>query len=155
MKDVSPMKQKIAILLAIVVGSASLISASAGAVPPNPPQSDITGVITENQVAVAGADVTVLCNGNTKTDITDAMGSYLVTYAATECPFGSTVKVTAQKDGKSGVSSGTVQGITTKLNLAIVNVSIPEYGLIGAILATGTGIGMIAYMRRRQTQFDL
>jgi hypothetical protein len=141
------MKQKILVLLAVVVASAGLVSASVGA---EPPSTEVTGVITENQVAVASASVSVLCNGHTEVDTTDAYGSYLVSYAAADCPFGSTVKVTAQKDGKSGVASGTVQGITTKLNLAIVNVSVPEYGLIGGILAAGAGIGMIFYMRRRQ-----
>jgi len=116
------------------------------------PESDVTGVVTENQVAVAGASVTVLCNGKTEMDTTDAFGSYLVHFASADCPFGTTVKVTATKDGKSGVMSGTVQGITTKLNLAIVNVSIPEYGLIGTLLAGGAGVGLIAYMRRRQQE---
>ena len=45
-----------------------------------------------------------------------------------------------------------MQGITTKLNLAIVNVSIPEYGMIGGIMAGGAGVGMIAFARRRQKQ---
>lgn len=144
------MKQKVVLaLLAVIVASTGVLSATAGA---TPPQSDVTGVITENQVAVAGATVTVLCNGHTEVDTTDAAGSYLVTYPSQDCPFGTTVKVTAEKGDKSGVASGTVQGITTKLNLAIVNVSIPEYGLIGGILAAGAGIGMIAYARRRQQQ---
>jgi len=141
------MKQKIVALVAIVIASAGLVSASVNAAPP---ATNVTGVITESQVAVAGATVTVLCRGNTQTDTTDANGSYLVTYASGDCPFGSTVKVTAQKDGKSGVASGTVQGITTKLNLAIVNVSIPEYGLIAGILAGTAGLGLIVYSRRRQ-----
>jgi len=144
------MKQKLILgLLAVVVASTGLVSGIANA---TPPQSDVTGVITENQVAVAGATVTVLCNGHTEVDTTDAQGAYLVTYPSTDCPFGTTVKVTAKKGSKSGIASGTVQGITTKLNLAIVNVSIPEYGLIGGILAGTTGIGMIALMRRRQQQ---
>lgn len=117
-----------------------------------PAESDVTGVVTENQVAVAGATVTVLCNGKSEVDTTDAFGSYLVHFVSADCPFGSTVKVTAVKDGKSGVSSGTVQGITTKLNLAIVNVSIPEYGLIGTLMAGGAGVGLIAYMRSRQQE---
>lgn len=144
------MKQKIVLaLLAIVVASTGALSASVGA---TPPQSDVTGVITENQVAVAGATVTVLCNGHTEVDTTDAKGSYLVTYPSNDCPFGTTVKVTAKKGTKSGVASGTVQGITTKLNLAIVNVSIPEFGLVGGLLAGGAGVGTLAYARRRQRQ---
>lgn len=128
----------------VVAGS---VSAGAHAAPP---QTDITGVVTENSVAVGGASVTVLCNGNTETDTTDAFGSYLVIFTTAECPFGHTAKVTAEKDGKSGVMTGTVQGLTTKLNLAIVNVSIPEYGLAGTVMAAGAGVGLMAYMRRRQ-----
>lgn len=143
------MKRKILGLLAVVVASASAISGTAYA---TPPQTDVTGVITENQVAVPGATVTVLCNGHTEVDTTDAHGSYLVTFSSTDCPFGTTVKVSAKKGNKSGVASGTVQGITTKLNLAIVNVSVPEYGLMGGILAGGAGVGMIAFARRRQKQ---
>lgn len=114
--------------------------------------TDVTGVVTEQQVALPGADVSVLCNGQTLTDTTDSYGSYLVSFLSTDCPFGSTVKVTAQKNGMSGVSSGTVRGVTTKLNLAIVNVEVPEYGLIGSLAAGSAGLGMAAYMRRRQQQ---
>lgn len=139
------------VLVAVVVSA----GATAGSASATAPQTDVTGVVTENHVAVANANVTVLCNGNTQTDTTDAFGSYLAIFPSADCPFGTTVKVTAEKDGKSGVTTGTVQGITTKLNLAIVNVSIPEYGLIGALTAGGAGIGLIAYMRRRQQQFQL
>lgn len=141
------MKKMLLGLLLVTFVSATVGSATASAAPPN---TAVTGVVTENQTAVAGAAVTVLCNGHTETDTSNAQGAYLVNFGATDCPFGSTVKVTAQKGGKSGVTSGTVHGITTKLNLAIVNVSIPEYGLIGAITAGGVGIGLIAFMRRRQ-----
>ncbi|HET9411566.1 MAG TPA: hypothetical protein VFO38_01860 [Candidatus Saccharimonadales bacterium] len=118
-----------------------------------PPQTDVTGVVTENQMPVAGATVTVQCGTSTEVDTaTDAQGSYLVTFPSADCPFGSTVKVTAKKGGKSGVSSGTVHGITTKLNLAIVNVAIPEYGALGLLAAGGVGLGLMAYMRRRQQE---
>ncbi|HEU5187537.1 MAG TPA: hypothetical protein VFT87_03470 [Candidatus Saccharimonadales bacterium] len=115
-----------------------------------PAETAVTGVVTENHVPVAGATVSVLCNGKTEFDTTDAAGSYLVHFVSADCPFGTTVKVTATKGGKSGVASDTVRGMTTKLNLAIVNVSIPEYGLIGMLVAGGVGVGVIAYMRRRQ-----
>ncbi len=117
-----------------------------------PAQTDVTGVITERHVAVAGALVTIVCGGATQRDISDGSGSYLVAFQTAQCPFGSTVQVTAQKDGKSGVASDTVRGVTTKLNLAIVNVSIPEYGMIGTLLAGAAGVGFIAYQRRRQKQ---
>lgn len=128
----------------VVAGTAS---AKVGA---EPPTTAVTGVVTKNQTAVANADVSVQCNGHTEMDTTDNKGSYLATFAAADCPFGSTVKVVAKKGGESGVASGTVQGVTTKLNLSIVNVEVPEYGLISALTAGGIGIGLIAYMRRRE-----
>jgi hypothetical protein len=148
------MKKLLTSALLAVFMSVGLLSGSVGAVG-NTPQTEITGVVTENHVAVSGAMVTVLCKGNTKTDTTDAFGSYLVSFDSVDCPFGVTVKVTAEKDGKTGVRSGTVQGITTKLNLAIVNVPIPEYGLIGSLTAGGAGLGMIVYRRRRQQQAQM
>lgn len=140
------------LVLGLLVAAFVIAGTATAGVRAAPPQTDVTGVITENSVAVAGANVTALCNGNTQLDTTDAFGSYLVIFTTAECPFGSTVKITAEKDGKSGVMSGTVQGLTTKLNLAIVNVSIPEYGLIGTLAAAGAGVGFMAYARRRQQQ---
>lgn len=141
--------KKVLLGLAAVFVSVGVLSASASA---TAPQTDITGVITENHVAVENANVTVLCNGHTQMDTTDAFGSYLAIFPIADCPFGVTVKVTAEKNSKSGVATGTVQGITTKLNLAIVNVAIPEYGIIGAMTAGGAGLAMIAYTRRRQQE---
>lgn len=140
-------KKIVAGLLTGLLVSVGVTSAGVGA---TPAQTDVTGVVTENHTPVANATVTVECQGNLAADTTDAQGSYLVTYPIAQCPFGSTVKVTAQKDGKSGTASGTVHGITTKLNLAIVNVPIPEYGALGALLAVGAGVGSIVYLRRRQ-----
>ena len=143
------------VLLGILVATFASVGIGTASASATPAQTDITGVITANSVAVAGASVTVLCDGNTLMDTTDAHGSYLTVFPIADCAFGSTVKVTATKGGNSGVSSGTVQGITTKLNLSIVNVSIPEYGLIGAFAAGGLGLGAIAFTRRRQNQNQL
>lgn len=146
------MKKIIVGLLAAVVVSVGGLSANVSAAPA---QTDVTGVITDNHVPVAGAMVTVSCGPNTEVDATtDAHGSYLVVFPIADCPFGSTVKVVGKKGGHSGVTTGTVQGITTKLNLAIVNVSIPEFGLLGSLMAGAAGIGMIGFMRRKN-QFQL
>ncbi len=141
-------------LLGLLVAGAMLVGVvgptqTAGALPA---QTDVTGVITDAGVPVAGASVTVKCGATTKMDTTDAFGSYLVTFTFAECPPGSTVTVTATKGAKSGTNTGTVIGITTKLNIGLVNVDIPEYGAIGAILATGAGAGAIFFARRRFAQ---
>ncbi len=114
-----------------------------------PPQTDVTGIVTDGGNPVMGATVTVKCGSTTKTDTTDASGTYLVTFTGAQCPPGSTVTVSAQKGSKSGSAQGPIIGITTKLNIGLVNVSIPEYGLIGSILALGAGVGAITYARRR------
>lgn len=142
-------------LLGLAVMAAFLVLGFAPKTQALPPQTDVTGVVTEQGNAVANASVKVTCMGFERTDIADAHGAYLVSFAAVECPFGTTVKVVGTKDGKSGTASGTVQGITTKLNIAIVNVSIPEYGWIGGLLAAGAGVGAIALTRRRVTQQGL
>lgn len=134
----------------LVAGVVSL-SVATGASAATPAISEVTGTVTENQAAVAGADVTVTCNGQTKMDTSDNWGSYRVDFPKGDCDFGSTVKVVATKNGKSGVASGTLQGITTKLNLAIVNVSVPEMGTMGLVVAGVAGLGFM-YMRRRQEQ---
>ena len=117
-----------------------------------PAETDVTGVITDAGVPVAGATVTVKCGAFTKMDTTDAFGSYLVSFTFAQCPPGSTVTVTAMKGAKTGTKTGTVIGVTTKLNIGLVNVDIPEYGIIGAAIATGAGIGAIAFTRRRFAQ---
>lgn len=140
----------------VILGVFAAILASVGGVAPTvsaaPASTVITGVVTLNHMAVPGAMVSTVCGGSVQADTSDGQGAYLVSYPTAQCPFGSTVKVTAQKDGKSGVSSGTVQGITTKLNLAIVNVAIPEFGMTGTLLAGAAGIGLISYIRRRQQE---
>lgn len=139
------------LLLGLFVAVFASVGISAGASATGTiPQTSVTGVVTKDHVAVANADVTVLCNGHTLMDTTDAQGSYLVNFPSADCPFGHTVKVTATKGEYSGVKTGTVTGVTTKLNLAIVNVEIPEYGVIGAFAAGGMGLGLIAYTRRQQ-----
>lgn len=140
------------ILAALTVMALAVIGlAPAKVFAATPPQTDVTGVITEGGNPVVGADVTVVCGGVTETDTSNAQGAYLVIFTTADCPFGSTVKVTAKKGTKMGSASNTVRGITTKLNVAVVNVSIPEFGLIASLTASAAGIGAIVYTRRRKT----
>lgn len=143
------------IFTGLLVAGAISTSVTGVANATTPAVSEVTGVVTESHVAVAGAHVTVTCNGKVEMDSTDSAGSYRVAFAKADCDFGTTVKVVASKDGKSGVASGTMQGITTKLNLAIVNVSVPEFTTIGLITAGAAGLGFMTYMRRRQEQAQL
>lgn len=144
------MKKKIAGLFMV----SALVLAGIGGVAVHalPPETEVSGIVTDNGNTVEGADVTVKCGSTTLTDVTNAYGTYLVSFTAEQCPPGSIVNVTAKKGSKSGSKQGRIVGLTTKLNVGLVNVSIPEFGTIGGALALGLSAGVIMYTRRRQEQ---
>lgn len=112
----------------------------------------VTGVISHDTTLMEGAEVAVTCGAFTQTDITDSGGSYLVSFGEVDCPLGSAVQIKAKKGDMSGTAWGEVQGVTTKLNTAVVNASLPEYGAIAGLLAAGAGVGTIFLVRRRAQQ---
>lgn len=112
--------------------------------------TDVTGNVTNNGQPVKGAKVTVVCDNHAHKTTTNASGTYLVTYKLANCPDNTKATVVATKDGLGGVNSGTVNSVTTKLNVAIVNVSLPEFGLFTGGAATLAGAGAIFAIRRRQ-----
>ena len=109
----------------------------------------VRGVVTNNGKPVKNAKVTVICKNVTKYAETDRHGDYEVTYRKDKCPVGSTVHVTATKRRLGGVSSTTVAGATARVNLAVVNVSVPEFGAVTGAAAVGTGVGALLYIRSR------
>ena len=112
-------------------------------------KTDITGVVTNNNSPVNGAKVVVVCNNNSRKDTTDASGSYLVQFPAKQCPAGDKATVVATKGNKGGSNGATIHADTTKLNVNIINISIPEFGLITGIAASVIGGGAYLVIRRR------
>lgn len=105
------------------------------------------------------ANITVTCDGQTKHTITGANGKYVVIFFGKNvCAAGSTVTVTASKDGNSGSGTGTVQlkhdGRFVDVNFSTLSFSVPEFGALpGAIAAIGaTGI---YFALRRKNKFVL
>jgi hypothetical protein len=117
-----------------------------------PSQTDISGTVTNNGKAVDGANVTVVCNNNDRKDTTNAEGGYLVHFITTECPNGAQATVVATDGKKGGTNDGKVNDLTSKLNVSIINVALPEFGLITAFGAAVIGGGAFMIMRRRQLQ---
>lgn len=148
------------LLMSILVSVGLLVVLPMSAMAANPgsctPVGDtactyVAGTITSGGSPVTGASVTVVCNTNTLTATTTAGGGYIVEYPASQCASGSTANVSASKGGKSGSNSGTVNGETANINLAIVNVSlVPELGIITGISAAVIGSGAFLVIRRRQ-----
>ncbi len=113
---------------------------------------DMTGPV------VSGADVTVDCyhdgdsSPNTEETTSADNGAYGVGFDEDECDDEDEVIVTATKDGMSGSKSGNVTGdFIGDLNVAIINVSIPEFSAIAASIALiGSGIGFLVLRKKRQ-----
>lgn len=115
-----------------------------------PAQTIVTGTVTNNGHTVKGAKVTVVCNNHSRTTKTDKNGGYSVSFPKAQCPDGAKATVVATKNKMGGVSSGNVNSVTTKLNVAIVNVALPEFGVITGVGAMTVGAGLFMVMRRKQ-----
>ena len=76
-------------------------------------------------------------------------GSYNVEFTQAECGFSDWVWVTATKDGQSGHSTGeTCDGEECFIPVALVDVQIPEFGLLGAMMIVLAGVGIVVYKRK-------
>ncbi|MEK7152591.1 MAG: hypothetical protein AAB834_01480, partial [Patescibacteria group bacterium] len=126
--------KKLILSMLVTLGITLLLPAAAFAAATS---TVVSGIVTDKAgKPVAGATVSVICNGNTKTDTTDAAGAYGVTFTIAQCPSGKTAQAVASKGNSNGVSSGTVNAGHADINLAVVNVKIvavPEFGVIAAI----------------------
>jgi hypothetical protein len=111
----------------------------------------VTGTVKyQNSTPVNGASVQVDCNAQTEFTSSDTDGTYIV-YFASGCDAGDNASVTATKDAQSGTNTGQVCNedvVTCPINVAVVDVTIPEFTVIGATLVALAGIGIIAYRRR-------
>ena len=117
------------------------------------PRTEVSGVVSSNGHPVTGAQVIVICDGHATKTHTDSTGTYLVQYKPSSlCPNGATAHVTATAGGQGGNNNGNVQGLTERLNVAIVNVSVvPEFGIITGVSASILGGGAFLAIRRRET----
>jgi hypothetical protein len=140
--------KKLLLTILAAVGIAVMIPAASFAAST---QTDVTGTVTNNGQVVSGASVTVVCNNHSKTTTSDSTGAYLVTFSGKNCPDKSQATVVAHKAGKGGVSNGTVNPYgSLDLNVAIINVALPEFGIVTGIGAAVVGAGAFLVIRRRQ-----
>jgi hypothetical protein len=136
----------IAAALVVIPTAASFASSSA---PKGVTQ--VTGAVTNNGQAVKGAKVSVTCVSTTKNTKTDKTGTYLVQFNAKKCPLGSVITAAASKGKQSGSKTGTATSYTPQLNVALINISIPEFSTVLGIVALVVAAGAFLSIRSRKT----
>ena len=101
------------------------------------------------------ANVTVSCVHNNVTSVgtteSNSEGVYGVEFIVAECGEGDIVTVFAEsQDGTlSGTETGIVQEFGLTVNLAIINVTIPEFGLLIGAFTLVAGAGIFFLVRRK------
>tara|TARA_B100001971_G_scaffold210177_1_gene235125 strand:- start:222 stop:662 length:441 start_codon:yes stop_codon:yes gene_type:complete len=114
---------------------------------------------------VTGANITITCNTHIKTTTSNSVGDYGVTYLETgieSCNDGDNLSVNAicaNADCTGVISGNTIVGENTvggtiindvvdTWDLAIVNISVPEFGLLIGVLTALSAVGIFAFVRR-------
>jgi hypothetical protein len=110
----------------------------------------VAGVVTSsvNGNIVVGAQVIVVCNGNTRKTTTSSTGAYSVQYTTAQCPNKALADVTAIHEGQSGSNSGEVNdgdlALKDKPNVTVV----PVFGLVtGGVATVLGGLGYLTIRR--------
>jgi hypothetical protein len=144
--------KKLLLSILATVGIAVILPVSAFA---DGGTSTIAGTVTSNGSPVVGANVSVACDGHTLTSGTTLGGGYIVTFSSSDCPAGAIATVTANKGGGTDSKTGKVDNLSkspTVINLAIINVSVPE---LGALTAAGAAVlGGAAFMMIRRKHLN-
>ena len=99
------------------------------------------------------ANVIVSCVHDNVTSVETTLsaldGVYGVEFYVAECDDGDTVSVYAEKGEMSGTETGIVHDFDLTVNLAIINVTIPEFGLLIGAFTLVAGAGIFFLVRRK------
>lgn len=144
------MRKTLMILAAAVIGIGLITPTTQVSATGTPRVTVVTGLVKDGGKLVDKAKLTASCDTQTKNGLSKG-GVYSLKFSPNRCKVGSTVTVTATKDGKSGTSSTIVQSLTVGLNIAIANVDVPELGTVVTGSAAGLGAAGVLYAIRRRT----
>ena len=128
-------------ILAVGVVSASVVG----------PPTGVSGTIyDQNHATVAGATVIVKCENIVQPSVQSLSdGSYVVEIPPGQCDYSQGVVVTASKDNMEGTATGDTCAVGQCIvPVALIDVTIPEFGIVGALIALLIVVGLIAYRRR-------
>lgn len=141
--------RKIGILAILILAGLGIFANGAMAITV-PTPTVVAGIVYEsdNITPVPGASVEIECDGATGSATSIGDGSYTVNFTGTSCDVGDTAYVTATKDEQSGTASGLVNDWIV-VRVAVVNVSIPEFGAIAGITTIlASGISFLVIRKR-------
>ena len=118
------------------------------------PLTVITGTVTDaDNNVVDGATVEVTCTHDAVDTVelttSDVDGQYYVTFSPLDCDDGDSVSVVVTYGEMGGSNDGTVSYADCMVNVGIVDVQIPEFGVVAAGLALVGAIAGFAVMRKR------
>ncbi|GIU70294.1 MAG: hypothetical protein KatS3mg002_1530 [Candidatus Woesearchaeota archaeon] len=114
------------------------------------PTTMVYGQVTDgNGNPMQGVPVTVTCNGNILNTTTDASGMYYVFYPSLQCDVLDTATVEVTIGDTTYTGEGTVDfSKECRINIANVNLQIPEFGVVAAGLALIGAIAIFAIRRK-------
>jgi len=114
----------------------------------------VTGYVTyQNGTGVDGATVDITCEHNsintTLQTTTFVDGSYYQEFSDTECSYNDMVWVNAEKSGNMGSNDGqTCERTDCFIPVALIDVTIPEFGVIATGLALIGALGIFVFKRK-------
>ena len=120
----------------------------------SPQESLLPGAVTgtvydQAHNNVSGATVTVICNNVTESTTSNIDGDYYVTFAPGICYFNDPVTVNAVKGSASGSNEGNMcSGEDCEIPVALVDVTVPEFGVIAGAVALIGALGIFVYKRK-------
>ncbi|MGV8172322.1 MAG: hypothetical protein ACP5OA_06545 [Candidatus Woesearchaeota archaeon] len=137
------MKNIIFAMMAMLLVGVGLVSAT-GLI------SSVAGTVyDQDNNVVVGADVDVTCNGVIESAVTNALGDYYVEFDAGVCYFDDPVSATATKNEVTGSADGVMcNAEDCFIPIAIVDITIPEFGVIAGAVALVGALGIFMYRRK-------
>ncbi|HVQ44310.1 MAG TPA: hypothetical protein VMT30_05085 [Candidatus Saccharimonadia bacterium] len=139
--------------LSLLAAAAAVGLAPSPARAATPAEVKISGVVTEHGQPAAGVQVLGDCGHFAKygQHLTGVDGAYQITFTVDQCPIGTRIRVfgfTSDYQKRAEGEAAAQPEVVIDMVLTSV-ISVPEYGWLGGILVGGTGLGALAYTRRR------
>lgn len=101
-------------------------------------------------VPISGLNVSVVCNGVTKTSNTDGNGLYVIDFTKAECDKYDPVSASATFNGEPmsmNVLVSAQNTATMDLNFGLI--AVPEFGMVTGVLgAVGSGVAFLGLRRK-------